>query len=165
MQGAQKILGALCCAVVLIGCSGSYTTVPEENTSLVYQASTEDMARRALDQLCSFQPQELAAGTVVNRIRDFVHPDLWAAISTDPSLVVPEVSTETREQWERHGGMTAVAVSVSGEQHPPDTTHSWNRKMDCERFWPGFSEPFVDVYAVTATEVDGVWKLQRLQLL
>lgn len=158
MQGARKILGVVCCAVGLVGCSGTYTTAPD-------QESADGMARQALEQLCSFEPQDLAAGTVINRIRDFVHPELWSAISADPSLVVPEVSTETREQWERHGGTTAVAVSVSGEQHPPDTAHSWNRKMDCTRFWPGFSEPFVDVYVVTATEEDGVWKIQRLWLI
>ena len=140
MQGARKILGVICCAVGLVGCSGTYTTAPD-------QESADGMARQALEQLCSFEPQDLAA------------------ISADPSLVVPEVSTETREQWERHGGTTAVAVAVSGEQHPPDTAHSWNRKMDCTRFWPGFSEPFVDVYAVTATEEDGVWKIQSLWLI
>lgn len=55
-------------------------------------ADAETVARTALEQLCSFTPEELAAETVINRINGVVHPQLWSAISDDPSLVVPIVT-------------------------------------------------------------------------
>lgn len=112
---------------------------------------------------------ELPASTTAEQTADtlngVVTTECWNTITDNPQQIIPTITGPNYRQWADAGGEQTATVTISDEQHPPDTDTTWARKVGTVRQLEGTKLEAHDTWLVSLEKPSDQWRVSTIQVI
>lgn len=110
-------------------------------------------------------PASTTAEQAVDTLNGVVTTECWNKITDNPQQIIPTITGPNYRQWADSGGTQTATVTISDEQHPPDTDTTWARKVGTVRQLEGTGLNAHDTWLVSLEKPSDQWRVSAIQVI